>query len=181
MQQPGGDTLRRNFQQIQEGRTLSQNVEQQQAAAAAANRNQKQPQQPHRNEKVQQVEEPGPPSRPGLPHPRLIVVPDPPQKRPLPPTPRSAPAPSQPAPQQPAPQQPQRNSQNISKPMVSLRAHTFSLNIFKFVVEFKKKIFVCYNEAPLILLFLLLLLIFALKFFAQTPTKIYLKFSKLNN
>lgn len=27
VQAPGGDTLRRNFQQIQEGRTLSQNVE----------------------------------------------------------------------------------------------------------------------------------------------------------
>lgn len=27
MQAPGGDTLRRNFQQIQEGKTLSQNVE----------------------------------------------------------------------------------------------------------------------------------------------------------
>ncbi|KAJ6642541.1 Traf2 and NCK-interacting protein kinase [Pseudolycoriella hygida] len=73
IQQPGGDTLRRNFQQIQEGRTLSQN--------------------------------PGPPSRPALPH-RLIVVPDPPQhaNRPLPPTPKSA------------PQQPPRNSQNAFKP-----------------------------------------------------------------
>lgn len=126
IQQPGGDTLRRNFQQIQEGRTLSQNVEQQQAAAAAG-RNQKPlppqqqpPQQlPQRNEKPQPVEEPGPPSRPALPH-RLIVVPDPPQhaNRPLPPTPRSAPTSSQS--QQPAPQQPQRNSQNIFKPMVSL-------------------------------------------------------------
>lgn len=27
VQAPGGDTLRRNFQQIQEGKTLSQNVE----------------------------------------------------------------------------------------------------------------------------------------------------------
>ncbi|XP_037044510.1 serine/threonine-protein kinase mig-15 isoform X3 [Bradysia coprophila] len=108
IQQPGGDTLRRNFQQIQEGRTLSQNVEQ-----AAANRNHKsqqpQPQQQQQQrEKVQPVEEPGPPSRPALPH-RLIVVPDPPQhaNRPLPPTPKSAAA---------APQQPPRNSQNAFKP-----------------------------------------------------------------
>ncbi|KAG4071023.1 hypothetical protein HA402_001460 [Bradysia odoriphaga] len=113
IQQPGGDTLRRNFQQIQEGRTLSQNVEQ-----AAANRNHKsqqpQPQQQQQQrEKAQPVEEPGPPSRPALPH-RLIVVPDPPQhaNRPLPPTPKSAAA---------APQQPPRNSQNAFKPSLPPR------------------------------------------------------------
>lgn len=123
IQQPGGDTLRRNFQQIQEGRTLSQNVEQ-----AAANRNHKaqqpQPQQQQQQrEKPQPVEEPGPPSRPALPH-RLIVVPDPPQhaNRPLPPTPKSA------------PQQPPRNSQNAFKPSVS--------NSMSFIQLFRVKMIV---------------------------------------
>ena len=41
IQQPGGDTLRRNFQQIQEGRAVAANEQQQ----PQANRNQK-PQQP---------------------------------------------------------------------------------------------------------------------------------------
>lgn len=112
IQAPGGDTLRRNFQQIQEGRTLSQAAEQQ-------------PQQPNRNQKPQPrgekqpIEEPGPPSRPALPQ-RLIVVPDPPHNanRPLPPTPRSSGASQQP--QQQTPQQPQRNSQNMFKPMVRM-------------------------------------------------------------
>lgn len=115
IQAPGGDTLRRNFQQIQEGRTLSQAAEQQQ---------QQQPQQPNRNQKPQPrekqpIEEPGPPSRPALPQ-RLIVVPDPPHNanRPLPPTPRSSGASQQPQQQQQTPQQPQRNSQNMFKPMV---------------------------------------------------------------
>lgn len=112
IQAPGGDTLRRNFQQIQEGRTLSQNAEQQ----PQPNRNQK-PQQQVRDK--QPIEEPGPPSRPALPQ-RLIVVPDPPQhaNRPLPPTPRSSGSSQPQQPQQQTPQQPQRNSQNMFKPMV---------------------------------------------------------------
>ncbi|XP_058835165.1 serine/threonine-protein kinase mig-15 isoform X6 [Topomyia yanbarensis] len=121
IQAPGGDTLRRNFQQIQEGRTLMQNAEQQQPPNA--NRNQK-PQPRDERSKAQPVEEPGPPSRPILPQ-RLIVVPDPPSNananRPLPPTPRSSGGPSsqpqQPSSQQQTPQQPPRNSQNIFKPM----------------------------------------------------------------
>lgn len=125
IQAPGGDTLRRNFQQIQEGRTLMQNAEQQQPPNA--NRNQK-PQQRDERSKQQSVEEPGPPSRPVLPQ-RLIVVPDPPANananRPLPPTPRSGSGSSsqqqaqqqQPSSQQQTPQQPPRNSQNIFKPM----------------------------------------------------------------
>lgn len=125
IQVPGGDTLRRNFQQIQEGRTLSQNAEAAAIAAAAAsqpqaNRNQK-PQQREQRDK-QPIEEPGP-QRPALPQ-RLIVVPDPPQhaNRPLPPTPRSS---GSAQPQQPTPQQPQRNSQNIFKPMVRFFFFTF--------------------------------------------------------
>ncbi|XP_058462539.1 serine/threonine-protein kinase mig-15 isoform X3 [Malaya genurostris] len=121
IQAPGGDTLRRNFQQIQEGRTLMQNAEQQQPPNA--NRNQK-PQPRDERSKAQPVEEPGPPSRPILPQ-RLIVVPDPPANananRPLPPTPRSSSGsssqPQQPSSQQQTPQQPPRNSQNIFKPM----------------------------------------------------------------
>lgn len=126
IQAPGGDTLRRNFQQIQEGRTLSQQNESQmqpQAPAQARNNGKlsqiqqpppQQQQQQQRAEKLQQIEDPGPPSRP-LPH-RLIVVPDPPNaNRPLPPPPRTANS-SSAQPQQPPPQ---RNSQNAFKPMVS--------------------------------------------------------------
>lgn len=61
VQAPGGDTLRRNFQQIQEGRTLTQDVP---------------PQAPVAKEKPgsrsqREVPEPGPPARPAIPH-RLI-------------------------------------------------------------------------------------------------------------
>ncbi|XP_015603996.1 serine/threonine-protein kinase mig-15 isoform X4 [Cephus cinctus] len=75
VQAPGGDTLRRNFQQIQEGRTLTQDV----------------PQPPAKDKGRREIPEPGPPARPAIPH-RLIVVPDPqPPSRPLPPTPRDDP------------------------------------------------------------------------------------------
>ncbi|XP_055841113.1 serine/threonine-protein kinase mig-15 isoform X4 [Episyrphus balteatus] len=108
IQAPGGDTLRRNFQQIQEGRVGANEVQPQ----PQANRNQK----PQSRDQRQQIEEPGPPSRPALPQ-RLIVVPDPPQhaNRPLPPTPKGSG--SSPQSQQQTPQQQQRNSQNIFKPM----------------------------------------------------------------
>lgn len=63
VQAPGGDTLRRNFQQIQEGRTLTQDVT---------------PQLPSNKDKQlgggrgqREIPEPGPPSRPAIPH-RLI-------------------------------------------------------------------------------------------------------------
>lgn len=122
IQAPGGDTLRRNFQQIQEGRPAEAN--------GAGNRNQKS-QQPSRAEE-------GGASRPALPQ-RLIVVPDPPPpsqqqpqaqqppnqhaNRPLPPTPKSASTSSNSnqASNQSQQQQtpPQRNSQNHFKPMVS--------------------------------------------------------------
>lgn len=62
VQAPGGDTLRRNFQQIQEGRTLTQDI----------------PQQPSHPVKEKpsgrgqrEIPEPGPPARPAIPH-RLI-------------------------------------------------------------------------------------------------------------
>ncbi|XP_055841117.1 mitogen-activated protein kinase kinase kinase kinase 4 isoform X8 [Episyrphus balteatus] len=112
IQAPGGDTLRRNFQQIQEGRVGANEVQPQ----PQANRNQK----PQSRDQRQQIEEPGPPSRPALPQ-RLIVVPDPPQhaNRPLPPTPKGSG--SSPQSQQQTPQQQQRNSQNIFKPMLPPR------------------------------------------------------------
>ncbi|XP_028901970.1 serine/threonine-protein kinase mig-15 isoform X8 [Zeugodacus cucurbitae] len=131
IQAPGGDTLRRNFQQIQEGRNAAELQQQQKMAAAAAaaqaqaqaqaqlpqaNRNQK----PPSREQRQQIEEPGPPSRPALPQ-RVIVVPDPPlanpphANRPLPPTPKSAEPTAQ------TPQQQQRNSQNNFKPSLPPR------------------------------------------------------------
>ncbi|XP_014607560.1 PREDICTED: serine/threonine-protein kinase mig-15 isoform X8 [Polistes canadensis] len=82
VQAPGGDTLRRNFQQIQEGRTLTQDVSPQ--APAGKDK-------PNQGRSQREVPEPGPPARPAIPH-RLIVVPDPqPPSRPLPPTPRDDP------------------------------------------------------------------------------------------
>jgi misshapen/NIK-related kinase len=136
IQAPGGDTLRRNFQQIQEGHQKAA-----EANGAANNRNQKpQPQQQHSRDKP--IEEPV--ARPALPQ-RLIVVPDPPiqipqpipqpqnpapnqhANRPLPPTPKNGssivvqPNSNQSSQVQQAQQQtpPQRNSQNLFKPMVS--------------------------------------------------------------
>lgn len=84
---PGGDTLRRNFQQIQEGKTLSQDLQ-----------NQKQPNVPPvfrdnhlaNNKQQQQKDQAG-----AFVAPRLIVIPDPqPPSRPLPPTPKDDPAPN---------------------------------------------------------------------------------------
>ena len=63
VQAPGGDTLRRNFQQIQEGRTLTQDI----AAPVSALKDNKQA----GNKNVREIPEPGPPSRPTIPH-RLI-------------------------------------------------------------------------------------------------------------
>ncbi|XP_025836336.1 serine/threonine-protein kinase mig-15 isoform X2 [Agrilus planipennis] len=114
VQAPGGDTLRRNFQQIQEGRTLHQDV-----------------QPPPRNSKKEkereEIPEPGPPARPPIPQ-RIIVVPDPPPaapRRPLPPPPENAVSRSQ--------QQPQRNSQSqhMFKPMELevLAAHLNELGV----------------------------------------------------
>lgn len=147
IQAPGGDTLRRNFQQIQEGRIAEAN--------GAANRNQKPQQQPSRDK--QPHEEPPSASRPVLPQ-RLIVVPDPPQQqtpppqaqqqptqppnqhanRPLPPTPKIASSSSnsnQSSSQSQQQTPPQRNSQNNFKPMVShprtKRVHTRTYHHFK--------------------------------------------------
>ncbi|XP_038209487.1 serine/threonine-protein kinase mig-15 isoform X6 [Zerene cesonia] len=78
----GGDTLRRNFQQIQEGR------------AAEAQQPQPPPKRNSKREEREEIPEPGPPARPSIPQ-RLIVVPDPQAQqpnryRPLPPTPKSS-------------------------------------------------------------------------------------------
>ncbi|XP_006616859.1 serine/threonine-protein kinase mig-15 isoform X9 [Apis dorsata] len=80
VQAPGGDTLRRNFQQIQEGRTLTQEVNPQPPAAKEKPSSRAQ----------RDIPEPGPPARPAIPH--RLIVPDPqPPSRPLPPTPRDDP------------------------------------------------------------------------------------------
>lgn len=63
VQAPGGDTLRRNFQQIQEGRTLTQDVPPQVPAAKEKPGSRSQ----------REVPEPGPPARPAISH-RLIGV-----------------------------------------------------------------------------------------------------------
>lgn len=128
IQVPGGDTLRRNFQQIQEGRPTGP-----EQPNGAASRNQKaQPQPPARDKPVED-----PRQQPQQGH-RMIVVTDPPQNqhanRPLPPTPKNGSAASSsqvvaPVAQQQTP--PQRNSQNIFKPMVSGAAYTnLSFQIF---------------------------------------------------
>uniref|UniRef100_A0A2S2RA95 non-specific serine/threonine protein kinase n=1 Tax=Sipha flava TaxID=143950 RepID=A0A2S2RA95_9HEMI len=94
IQAPGDNTLRRNFQQIQEGRTLTPHVKDK-----------------HGKER-EEIPEPVPPARPPMLPQRLIVVPDPhPLSRPLPPPPRDD---RHFHPQQ---QQPQRNS-NAFQPMV---------------------------------------------------------------
>ncbi|XP_050419996.1 serine/threonine-protein kinase mig-15 isoform X2 [Adelges cooleyi] len=90
VQAPGDNTLRRNFQQIQEGRTLT----------------------PHGKDKHgkerEEIPEPGPPARPPI-IPHRLIDPHPPS-RPLPPPPRDD---RHFHPQQ----QPQRNS-NVFQPMV---------------------------------------------------------------
>ncbi|KAF2880371.1 hypothetical protein ILUMI_25787 [Ignelater luminosus] len=104
IQAPGGDTLRRNFQQIQEGRTLNQAVE----PPPRSGKN--------KEKEREEIPEPGPPARPPIPQ-RIIVVPDPPPaapRRPLPPPPENAVSRAQ---------QPQRNSQSqhMFKPMLPPR------------------------------------------------------------
>lgn len=117
VQAPGDNTLRRNFQQIQEGRTLTQQEEKQEGKK-------------HRKGEREEIPEPGPPSRPALPQ-RLIVVPDPmPPSRPLPPPPREQSKPSTPPTHPPGSSQisnsssgnsqQQRNS-HVFKPMLPPR------------------------------------------------------------
>ncbi|KAK7790928.1 hypothetical protein R5R35_000923 [Gryllus longicercus] len=113
VQAPGGDTLRRNFQQIQ-----SESKEPKESKHG-------------RKGEREEIPEPGPPSRPPIPQ-RLIVVPDPhPPSRPLPPPPREdrQPKPATPPTGASSHQsaaaggqqaQPQRNS-HIFKPMLPPR------------------------------------------------------------
>ncbi|XP_045472386.1 TRAF2 and NCK-interacting protein kinase isoform X8 [Harmonia axyridis] len=115
IQAPGGDTLRRNFQQIQEGRTLSQAVEP--------------PPRGGRHKDKEEIPEPGPPARPPIPQ-RIIIVPEPaPPRRPLPPPPDNFVSRSQ----QQQQQQQQRNSQSqhMFKPMEldALAAHLNELGV----------------------------------------------------
>lgn len=122
IQAPGGDTLRRNFQQIQEGRAVTQQNDNPHSPQQQVAKNGKPAQISQQRDKQQTVDDLGPPSRPQLPH-RLIVVPDPPNaNRPLPPTPRSGNSSSSSSQQQQSQSQisqQQRNAQNAFKPMVS--------------------------------------------------------------
>uniref|UniRef100_A0A069DY22 non-specific serine/threonine protein kinase n=1 Tax=Panstrongylus megistus TaxID=65343 RepID=A0A069DY22_9HEMI len=118
VQAPGDNTLRRNFQQIQEGRTLTQTETKEiKVGKEKSDR--------------EEIPEPGPPSRPNLPQ-RLIVVPDPhPPSRPLPLPPREerqkpssqqSQQPQQPQPQQqPSQQQNQQRNSHVFKPMLPSR------------------------------------------------------------
>ncbi|KAJ8950087.1 hypothetical protein NQ318_017812 [Aromia moschata] len=112
VQAPGGDTLRRNFQQIQEGRTLSQ-VEP--------------PPRSGKNKDREEIPEPGPPARPPIPPedysctrscstPTVcrVVLRANNLYLPLPPPPDNNFAASR------SQQQPQRNSQHQFKPMVCI-------------------------------------------------------------
>ncbi|CAH0722543.1 unnamed protein product, partial [Brenthis ino] len=113
----GGDTLRRNFQQIQEGR-------------AEAQQPQPPPKRNSKREEREEIPEPGPPARPSIPQ-RLIVVPDPQAQqpnryRPLPPTPKSSGSSNSSGsnngtPPAGGPQPPQRGSHHIFKPMLPPR------------------------------------------------------------
>lgn len=138
IQAPGGDTLRRNFQQIQEGHYHSKANKKspERSPDAAAQMAQNRISQPVTMSPLQlvialhskhvktttlnfqiqqrdkQQDDNGQPSRPALPH-RLIVVPDPPNaNRPLPPTPRSNNSSSS---QSQSSQQPQRNAPMVSQ------------------------------------------------------------------
>lgn len=111
IQAPGGDTLRRNFQQIQDGRMAAAASE----ANGAGNRNQKsQPQQP-KEDLIQ--------SRPQN---RMVAAVEPVQNvhanRPLPPTPKNG-APSSSIQIQSQQTPSQRNSQNVFKPMVRIASN----------------------------------------------------------
>ncbi|XP_052753662.1 serine/threonine-protein kinase mig-15 isoform X2 [Galleria mellonella] len=111
----GGDTLRRNFQQIQECR-----------APADAPQPQPPPKRNSKREDREEIPEPGPPARPSIPQ-RLIVVPDPQMQqpnryRPLPPTPKSSGSSNSSGsnngtPPASGPQPPQRGSHHMFKPM----------------------------------------------------------------
>lgn len=120
IQAPGGDTLRRNFQQIQDGRMAASVSE----ANGAASRNQKPQAQPQK-EDVQ--------SRPQN---RVNVAPEQPTQnvhanRPLPPTPKNGVSSSSSNPIQSQQTPSQRNSQNVFKPMVSLSNMIFYVSVLK--------------------------------------------------
>ncbi|XP_060809534.1 serine/threonine-protein kinase mig-15 isoform X5 [Amyelois transitella] len=114
----GGDTLRRNFQQIQEC-----------SRAPADAQPQPPPKRNSKREEREEIPEPGPPARPSIPQ-RLIVVPDPqvqqPNRyRPLPPTPKSSGSSNSSGsnngtPPASGPQPPQRGS-HMFKPMLPPR------------------------------------------------------------
>ncbi|XP_047029311.1 serine/threonine-protein kinase mig-15 isoform X9 [Helicoverpa zea] len=115
----GGDTLRRNFQQIQEG-----------PRPAEAPQPQPPPKRNSKREEREEIPEPGPPARPTIPQ-RLIVVPDPQAQqpnryRPLPPTPKSSGSSNSSGsnngtPPASGPQPPQRGSHHMFKPMLPPR------------------------------------------------------------
>ncbi|CAH2068583.1 unnamed protein product, partial [Iphiclides podalirius] len=112
------DTLRRNFQQIQEG------------SAGAEAQPQPPPKRNSKREEREEIPEPGPPARPSIPQ-RLIVVPDPQAQqpnryRPLPPTPKSSGSSNSSGsnngtPPASGPQPPQRGSHHMFKPMLPPR------------------------------------------------------------
>ncbi|XP_014276116.1 serine/threonine-protein kinase mig-15 isoform X4 [Halyomorpha halys] len=103
VQAPGDNTLRRNFQQIQEGRTLGQGEPPPTKEGKGG-------------KEKEEIPEPGPPSRAAIPQ-RLIVVPEPhPPSRPLPLPPREDRQQKPSSQHQPQPNQ-QRNS-HVFKPML---------------------------------------------------------------
>ncbi|XP_013144493.1 PREDICTED: misshapen-like kinase 1 isoform X5 [Papilio polytes] len=136
------DTLRRNFQQIQEG------------SSGPDAQPQPPPKRNSKREEREEIPEPGPPARPSIPQ-RLIVVPDPqaqqPNKyRPLPPTPKSSGSSNSSGsnngtPPASGPQPPQRGSHHMFKPMRPLRRPE---DLDKLAAELNELGVVSGNEPP---------------------------------
>merc|ERR1719278_922639 len=94
LQAPGENTLRKNFQAIQDSTKAAQAVAEKAAQAKKGQQQQQQaPQAERRQSRKEEIPEPGPPSRPPIVPGRLegqATPPGPPPQRPLPPPPNQA-------------------------------------------------------------------------------------------
>jgi len=127
LQAPGENTLRKNFQAIQDSTKAAQAVAEKNFSPKANQSKAEQNRRPSRKEEV--IPEPGPPSRPPIPNrlgdgpaasssPSGGSVPGPPPQRPLPPPPSGGAPQGQPKPSTPPSQaQGQRNSRVLSTPV----------------------------------------------------------------
>merc|ERR1719422_2146290 len=93
LQAPGENTLRKNFQAIQDSTKAAQAVAEKAAQAKKGQQQQQAPQAERRQSRKEEIPEPGPPSRPPIVPGRLegqATPPGPPPQRPLPPPPNQA-------------------------------------------------------------------------------------------